>query len=196
MRMNKVLLALRVIDRVDIELRESDAFDYGLGTGTFFKYCPPSTRLCGVEIDAQHVAAVKALHVSGHIKLDLRPIRITNWREHPLLNETHDVSLCSHALEHLEDPVDYLRTIRPCLKERGSFLGIFPINERTENPDHLHKVDRRVVTEWARAADLEITHYIEADPWIYWGHCLYTTDEGFRHRQVLGIPATALEPSA
>jgi len=110
--------------------------------------------------------------------------------------------LCSHVLEHFEDPQSYLQNIKSCLKRQGAFLGLVPINERVENPHHLHKVDRNVIVEWARKANLELTYYIEADPWMYWFQSLYTADEGIRRRLTqalslaLGIPATALGPDA
>lgn len=204
MRMSKVLLTLRVLDRAGIALEGCDLFDYGFGAGTFFKYCPPSARLYGVEIDPQHVAALQALYARTHAKADLQPIRIANWRQHPLLERQYDVVLCSHVLEHLEDPVDYLRVIKECLKEQGRFVGLVPINERADNPHHLHTVDRAVVGDWARAAGLRVSYYVEADPWLYWIQPLYTAEgiSGLRHRLaqafslMLGVPATALGPEA
>jgi len=65
MRMGKVLLALRVIDRVSLELEDSDIFDYGFGVGAFFRYCPSSARLYGVELDPENVATGDALHRSA-----------------------------------------------------------------------------------------------------------------------------------
>ncbi len=202
MRMSKVLLALRVINRVGIELEGRDIFDYGFGAGAFFRYCPPSARLYGVEVDPENVEAVKARYKDQHTKVDLRTISIANWEEHPLLEKTYDLVLCSHVLEHMQAPRTYLRNIQSCLNERGAFLGLVPINERAENPHHLHTVDREVIDEWVQATDLDLTYYVEADPWTYWFQWLYTTDAELAHRLVqtlnlmIGIPATAIGPAA
>ena len=59
MRMAKVLLTQQVLQKAGVSLNEKSVFDYGFGAGTFFRYCPRSTRLFGVEIDPVNVAEVK-----------------------------------------------------------------------------------------------------------------------------------------
>ena len=55
MRMSKVLLALRLCEEARVKLEDTEILDYGFGAGTFFRYCPPSSRLFGVEIDPENV---------------------------------------------------------------------------------------------------------------------------------------------
>lgn len=201
MRMSKVLLALAMLRQAGISLTNSRVFDYGFGAGTFFRYCPPSSQLFGVEMDSVNVEEVtKMLKAQGRDKVDLQPIEIANWKSHPLLQQGFDVILCSHVLEHLPDPVDFLQTLRPCLGPAGIFIGLVPINELADNPHHVQKVDRSLVQKWADEAALLLVSYTEADFLPYWLQPLYTSDAGWRHKLAqafslgLGIPATLLGP--
>lgn len=204
LRMSKVLLALRVIEEAGIDLEEKEILDYGFGSGTFFYYCPGSARLYGVEIDAENVEAVARIHAEQHATVELGVVTVDDWERHALLGRQYDVILCSHVLEHLDDPPGFLRVMRRCLKPDGSFVGLVPINERAANPRHLHTVDEALVEEWTDAADLQLTLYVEADPWLYWAQPLYTSEQmgGLRHRlsqvvsMMLGLPATAMGANA
>jgi len=197
MRMCKVLLALRVLREARVDMEKADIFDYGFGAGTFYRYCPTSARLAGVEQDpvvCQEVAGMLAGR--GCQDVDLQPIEIERWKEHPLLARRYDLFLCSHVLEHLPDPVDFLKAVRSCVKPEGAFLGLVPINERAENPHHLQKVDRAVVEKWAADAGYEVVHYEENDPFLYWAQPLFTVDSGWKHKLAqamsldLGLSAT------
>src|SRR4051812_40275231 len=48
MRMAKVLFALSLCEEAEIGLEDRDILDYGFGAGTFYRYCPRSSRLFGV----------------------------------------------------------------------------------------------------------------------------------------------------
>jgi 2-polyprenyl-3-methyl-5-hydroxy-6-metoxy-1,4-benzoquinol methylase len=199
MRMAKVLLTLDLLQKAGIPLEGKAVFDYGFGAGTFFRYCPTNTRLSGVEIDPQNVEAVKAMLAKrGYRDLRLEIIEIDAWEQHPLLQQKHDVVLCSHVLEHLPDPASFLRRIRECLADRGSLVGLVPLNERRPNPHHVQTVDAATIRHWAEQAGLKVTCYIEADPWTYWVQPLYTFDSSLSHKLaqaislLLGLPATAL----
>lgn len=196
-RMCKVLLILRMLRLTGIQLNGKSLLDYGFGAGTFFRYCPQETLLYGVEQDSVvcHEVA-EMLRERGIANANLQTIDIANWAKHPLLQNTYDVFLCSHVLEHLPNPVDFLKTVRRCVKPDGVFLGLVPINERKANPHHLQTVDRATVCQWAAAAGYEVVHYEENDPFLYWIQPLFTADAGWRHKLAqiaslsLGIPAT------
>jgi SAM-dependent methyltransferase len=197
MRMGKVLLAQRILRLAGIRLTQKDIFDYGFGAGTFYRYCPPDARLFGVEQDpvvCQEVTEMLGWRGSRHV--DLRPIEIARWKEHPLLQKSYDIFLCSHVLEHLPEPVDFLKTVRRCVKLDGVFVGLVPINERAENPHHMQKVDRAVVEGWAADAGYEVAYYEENDPFLYWAQPLYTVTSGLKHKLAqamsldLGLSAT------
>ena len=197
MRMGKVLLVLRMLRLAGLPLKRGKVFDYGFGAGTFYRYCPKDSRLFGVEQDPVVCQEVTAMLGSrGYESLDLRPIEIEHWEKHPLLQRQYDLFLCSHVLEHLPDPVDFLKTVRSCVEPDGVFLGLVPINERAENPHHLQKVDRAVVEKWASDAGYEVAYYEENDPFLYWAQPLYTVTSGRKHKLAqaisldLGLSAT------
>ena len=199
MRMAKVLFLQKLIDRAEIALDGARIFDYGFGAGTFFHVCPRSARLFGVELDPLAVQEVaSSVRAAGFQNVDLQPIAIENWSEHPLLRQQYDVIVCSHVLEHLPDPVAYLRKMRDCLAPGGSFLGLVPINERKPDPHHQSVVTRTVVEDWAAASDLRMALYEEGDPWIYWAQPFFTFERGPMHKLAqaisitLGVPATLL----
>jgi SAM-dependent methyltransferase len=197
MRMGKVLLALRILRLGKLQLVHKDVFDYGFGAGAFFRYCPRSASLSGVEQDpmvCQEVAQM--LSKRGFRSVNLQLINIEHWKQHPFLRQQFDLFLCSHVLEHLPDPVDFLKTVRSCLRSGGVFLGLVPINERAENPHHLQKVDRTVLDRWAADAGYEVAYYEENDPFLYWAQPLFTVTSGWKHKLAqamsldLGLSAT------
>jgi 2-polyprenyl-3-methyl-5-hydroxy-6-metoxy-1,4-benzoquinol methylase len=199
MRVAKVLLTQQMLDRAQLSLEGKSVFDYGFGAGTFFRYCPSSAALSGVEMDAENVAEVAAmLNARGFAKVDLQTIALDTWRAHPLLKRRYDLIVCSHVLEHLDDPVALLSGLRDALSTEGRIVALVPINERSENPHHVQRVDRSVVKQWANAAALELDGYVEADPWIYWLQPLYATHERWKHLLAqlvslgLGVPASLM----
>ena len=201
MRMAKVLLALHLCEKAGIRLDGKDIFDYGFGAGTFYRYCPPTSRLFGVEMDAENVEAVRAMLLDrGFANADLQTIEIERWQEHPLLARTYDFVLCSHVLEHLPDPVGFLRKMSDCLGPSSAFVGLVPLNERQMDPHHVQTVNRAKIEEWARASGLRVAHYLEGDPLIYWVQPVFACNKGILRglAQVislgLGIPATLLGP--
>ena len=203
MRMAKVLLALTLCRRAGISLEDKDILDYGFGAGTFFRHCPSSSRLFGVEIDPQNVGAVRAmLDERGRGNADLRTIEIEHWESHALLGRQYDVILCSHVLEHLPDPVGFMKKMRDCLTPSGVFVGLVPLNERIMDPHHVQRLDRAKIHAFNEAAGLRVQTYLEADPWLYWFQPLFTRESGMVHKlaQVvsiaLGLPATLLGADA
>ena len=203
LRMGKVLLALRLCHEAGLKLDGKDILDYGFGAGTFFRYCPAGSRLFGVEIDPQNVGAVREmLRERGCENADLRTIEIEHWESHALLDRQYDVILCSHVLEHLPDPVTFMKKMRDCLAPSGVFLGLVPLNERIMDPHHVQRLDRSKIHAFNEAAGLRVQTYIEADPWLYWFQPLFTRESGAVHKVAqavsiaLGLPATLLGADA
>lgn len=197
MRMGKVLFILRMLRLTGTKLAGKRVFDYGFGAGTFYRYCPKDSLLVGVEQDPVVCReTADALLERGHNAVDLQPIDIDRWRAHPLLQRRYDVFVCSHVLEHMADPVDFLKAVRSCVEPEGVFLGLVPINERAENPHHLQKVERRVLEKWAADSGYRVEYYEENDPFLYWAQPLYTVASGWRHKLAqamsldLGLSAT------
>ena len=200
MRMSKVLLTLDLCHRAGIALSGKDIFDYGFGAGTFFRHCPRDSQLFGVEMDAENVAAVRAMLAERGQTADLQTIDIAHWSEHPLLARKYDVILCSHVLEHLPEPAAFLTRLRECLHPGGAFIGLVPINERIMDPHHVQRLDEAKIRAIAATAGLRVTAYLEADPWLYWLQPIWTSETGLRHKvaQILsfgiGLIASTLGP--
>jgi SAM-dependent methyltransferase len=201
--MAKVLLALHICQKAGISLKCKSIFDYGFGAGTFFRYCPRSSRLTGVEIDPVNVEEVEnMLRDRGFSNIDLRPIEIEHWSEHPLLKQRYDVILCSHVLEHLADPVAFLRKIKACLSGGGKFVGLVPLNERKPDFHHVQAVDKQGVEDWAKAASMRVVAYLETDHWGYWIQPWLIHERGLAHKcdqavsLLLGIPSSLIGPAA
>jgi 2-polyprenyl-3-methyl-5-hydroxy-6-metoxy-1,4-benzoquinol methylase len=202
LRMAKVLLALHALERIGFELSRKRIFDYGFGAGTFLRHCPPDAQLYGVEIDPQNVAAVRTmLRRRGHLDVHLEAISSSHWSEHPLLAARYDLIVCSHVLEHLQEPAAFLSVMRRCLNSNGVLLGLVPINELADDPHHVQKVDRALVERWAGEAQLRMAAYFEADELFYRLQPLIAHASGFRLKLAqtvslgLGIPATLLGPT-
>jgi 2-polyprenyl-3-methyl-5-hydroxy-6-metoxy-1,4-benzoquinol methylase len=207
LRRAKVLLTHHLLSQAGVRLAGRRVLDYGFGAGTFFMTCPRDARLFGVEMDPVHVTQVQQLLATrGFDQVRLEPIDPEGWESHPLLAETYDVILCSHVLEHLPDPVAFLRRITRCLAPGGVFAGLVPVNERQLNPHHVQAVDEAMVRSWVSNARLELQLYLESDPWLYWVQPLYNHDANSPHRLAvalarmlslsLGAVATALGPRA
>ena len=198
MRMGKVLLLLRVLRRSGTATSGRSVFDYGFGAGTFYLYCPKSSALYGVEQDPVVVAEVsEMLRARGFATVDLQPVEIGNWEEHPLLGRSYDLLLCSHVLEHLPDPAGFLRRMRSCIAPGGGFFGLVPINERAANPHHVQAVTASLVRTWADESGYELVYYEENDPFLYWVQPLFAVDAGWKHKLAqavslgVGLCATA-----
>jgi SAM-dependent methyltransferase len=198
MRIGKVFLTLRALETCGVSLAGKSLFDYGFGAGTFFHYCPRGTRLFGVEIDPANVGEVLGFLAAKGVESDLRTIDVDSWHEHPLLARQYDFFLCSHVLEHLPDPVAFLRRVHSCIAPGGHFLGLVPLNERAKNPHHVNEPDRPMIEGWAREAGFDVAFYEENDPFVYWFQPLFAADRGWRHKAAqavslsLGIAAKAL----
>ena len=201
MRMGKVLLALAMCQKAGIRLQDIRVMDYGFGAGTFFRYCAPSCSIAGVEIDPENVQAVRdMLRNRNYPRVDLQVIQIRNWSEHPLLQQEHDVFLCSHVLEHLADPIDFLKIMKKSLAPSGKFVGLVPINERRPDLHHVQTVSRDLVCEWARDAGMRVVEYLETDHFLFWPQPWLIYETGLSQKVgraislSLGLPATLLGP--
>lgn len=199
MRMSKVLLLQYLLAKWNVSLEERRVFDYGFGAGTFFRYCPHSSHLFGVELDPICVKEVAAmLFGSGYRHVQLEPLQKSNGCDPPLLKCKYDVIICSHVLEHLPDPQDFLKKVAECLGPSGVFAGLVPINERRQDPHHVRQVNLAMLKDWLRGANLELIDWIEADPWLYWLQPAFTYDSPVLHRVTqilslaLGVIATGL----
>jgi SAM-dependent methyltransferase len=169
MRLGKVFGVLEALDRRGVELDGKRVFDYGFGAGTFFRHCPKTAFLFGVELDALHVERVaRSLRGKNYAHVDMRAIDEGGWRDHELLDGRYDVVVASHVLEHVKDPVELLRRLIDCVAPGGCLVAELPINERVAHDSHECVVDAGLVQGWAAGSGAEIVDSFEFDPFTYW----------------------------
>jgi 2-polyprenyl-3-methyl-5-hydroxy-6-metoxy-1,4-benzoquinol methylase len=195
LRMSKVFLLLEALRRLNIDLDGKRIFDYAFGAGTFFRYCPTSAHLAGVELDEVNVEEVKnSLHSRGFTNLDLQAISLDSWQEHALLHKQYDVIICSHVLEHLEEPTELLRILGNALAPGGILLAVLPINEMRANPHHVQVPNEGIIRRWVVQSGLQVSTFFEADH-IGWPiQPIIASDRGLQHKcaraisLLLGMP--------
>lgn len=169
MRLGKTHAARLLLGRKGIALRGLAIFDYGFGPGSFFLNCARDCELAGLELDAENVAAVKAMLAQrGYEKVDLEAVDAADWAGHPLLDRSYNLVILSHVLEHLDEPVTMLRRLSNCLADGGAILGLLPLNEISPDENHKWVCDRNLVEQWAAAADCRVADYLECDHWVYY----------------------------
>lgn len=168
MRLAKVLGVLYAFDRQGMDLDGKRVFDYGFGAGTFFRYCPKTAFLYGVELDPVHVERVaETLRARKYTQIDLRAVDEEGWRDHALLGRRYDVVVVSHVLEHVKSPVELLKRLADCVAPGGCLVALLPINERVGHDSHEWVVDATLVHDWATTAGVEIADGFEFDPFTY-----------------------------
>lgn len=188
MRMSKVLLLKELLSHMGISLERKSVFDYGFGSGTFFRVCPASSHLFGVELDDVTVREVASmLRNRGLENVNLDTIQIENRSDHLFFQRKYDLIICSHVLEHLPDPASFLARLGTCIESGGHLLALVPINERKRDPHHVHTVNQSMVRDWLAGTDLELATWIETDSWLYWIQPLFTHNSGFNHMLAQGI---------
>ena len=169
LRLCKSKLIDHLLRSCQVSLTGAKVFDYAFGAGTFFLTLPKSAKIFGVELDPQVVAAVgMQLNTAGYMEVDLDVIEINSWASHRLISNSYDVIVCSHILEHLDDPVHFLTILRKSLTEGGVIVCLVPINEEVPDPHHVQVCNHEQIVGWAEQSDLGIRTYIETDHWNYW----------------------------
>lgn len=119
--------------------------DLGCGQGEHLKYFGPES--IGFDISPKNIKVA--------IKNGLK-VKLSNMNQPPLLEEKYDVVFSSHLIEHLENPVTFLRYSRKQIKKNG-FLVISLPNEHsvihlkypyfTYDGNHLYSISLRNLRE-------------------------------------------------
>src|SRR6267378_827702 len=106
--------------------RNGDLLDIGCGTGNFLAAaCDAGYRVSGTELDRNAARFAKE-------KLGLQrvlPLTISEFTERHA-EERFDVVTFFEVLEHQAAPADFLRSVKSCLKPRGSIALSVPNRER------------------------------------------------------------------
>ena len=106
-----------------------DVVDFGCGIGALLERLPAASRT-GVEVSdaARREAQARGLHVTASTS--------------ELLDESADVVISNHALEHTLAPLDELRDLRRVLRPNGKLVLWLPVDDwraqRRPRPDPNH----------------------------------------------------------
>ena len=169
MRSAKVMLLLRLVREEGICMVGKRIFDYGFGAGSFLRVCPRDAELFGVEIDPVAVREIEGhLRATGFEQVLLSTLELDRWEEHPFLRGQYDLVLCSHVLEHLDNPVRLLSLLAGCLAKGGKLLVLLPLNERRMDPHHVHRICPGEVERWVKSAGLQTCRSLATDFALYW----------------------------
>ncbi|MBI4551363.1 MAG: class I SAM-dependent methyltransferase [Candidatus Latescibacteria bacterium] len=115
--------------------------DAGFGYGDLLFLFDPSCDLHGLEISPSAVEQARARAASGGYAQ-------ATFTEHDLHNlipyadDTFDVAICSHTLEHIENTDDVVADFYRVLKAQGVLFVFLPINEESfhcEKSKHIWK---------------------------------------------------------
>lgn len=167
-RLSKSILAHAAFKEAGISLNQKRILDFAFGSGSFLLQCPLDAQLFGCELDEGWVDEGKNLFSRrGFTNVVLEAIPGGKWENVTLLKSRYDVIVCSHVLEHLEEPVTLLRSLREALIPGGYLLVLLPINETAPDPAHLHPIDDQVIHDWFSEESMKQILLWKRDTFIY-----------------------------
>jgi len=90
-----------------------DVLDVGCYTGHLLATLPPSCRLHGVEPNPQAaaMAATRGVHIVAQ-----------HWQQLPTAGPGYDIVIACDVIEHVADPLAFLRALSACLKPGGRLI--------------------------------------------------------------------------
>jgi 2-polyprenyl-3-methyl-5-hydroxy-6-metoxy-1,4-benzoquinol methylase len=111
--------------------RLNNILDFGSADGSLLKYIQehhPDIRLCGVEPSAEYRKFAKD-RLRAEIFEDITAIP---------RHEKYDLIIINHVLEHLAEPIGFLRTLIDLLSERGALYIDVPNLSAYKTYDDIH----------------------------------------------------------
>jgi SAM-dependent methyltransferase len=139
-------------------------FDQGFGMGLMLFSFPKSCRIAGLELDAEGVERTRLeAKQRGFTNIDLRKYMpgseyAAEW------DNSFDVVISSHVLEHMLDPRAGLEVLRRLLKPKGRLCLVVPINESPgEDLNHFSHFTETSFLELLRQCNLEPTSTMACD---------------------------------
>lgn len=150
-------------------------FGLGFGPAATLLSFPRDCRLAGVETSPSAIRFASSLAVSkGFRNPDFR--LVVPDAPIPFANDTFDVAVASHVLEHVPDEQRALTELLRVLKPGGALAVLVPVNERNDDPKHLRRFDFEGWKRVCEAAGFRcaagfqnevLFHLVEG---LYWRH--------------------------
>lgn len=112
-------LAARLVEKHD--LRNKDVIEIACGKGDFLRLLCRLGGNRGVGFDPSYVPQVEAEVGQERVTI-VQEFYSERYVDHPA-----DLICCRHALEHVADPVAFLRTVRRCADDRRDTVVFFEV---------------------------------------------------------------------
>lgn len=110
-----------------IALNNSSILDVGFGFGYLSMIFDTSSTIFGVELSHSAVNRFKKeLAKAGYKRFSIHQAEISKGVK---FSKKFDLVICSHVLEHLENPTKLCSNFKNVVKESGFLLIILPVNE-------------------------------------------------------------------
>jgi len=142
--------------------RDLKILDYGCGWGATLLSLP-KRHIQSFAYDICEEAVSSLATVMGFMG---RPFRRADVETDGAIKPGgFDLVICSHVLEHVDDDVELLGQFVNAIRPGGGILINVPINEVWQDPKHVRRYDRAVLSEKMTRLGLKIAACVEADRW-------------------------------
>jgi SAM-dependent methyltransferase len=102
--------------------KDTVLLDYGCGDGTLLEHLPAKKKI-GIEINPECNKKITEKNIYLNI-----PIAVYNNIE-SICDETIDIVISNHCLEHVPNPLETLKEIRRVLRQNGTFVLVVPFDD-------------------------------------------------------------------
>ncbi len=124
--------------QIRIKNPHAELLDIGFGSGFHLKTFSKrfGLKTIGTDIASETIDRYNRLNIPMSKAIQIDPY--TN--SIPLPNDSYDIIICSHVIEHVPDEKKLLSEIRRLVSEKGTVYFNIPINEENiDVPNHLRK---------------------------------------------------------
>lgn len=149
---------LHLIKDAGKQMSNQSVLEIGFGSGAVLFSFDSSCHIHGVEISESALNnATKIAEKKGYEKFSFS----TPERTLPVENETMDIVIASHVLEHVADDVALLQEIKRVLKPDGIAVIVVPINERYDDPNHVRHYSTSSIVQLVRGLGFTVRNVLE-----------------------------------
>jgi len=139
----KIKSALSALKKVGFQSKGKNIFEYGFGSGELLLKFREANLLAGMEISPTAVEFVRSRTNQTLTIFNLSDIHMIYSFE----SYSFDLVIASHVVEHIYDTKAFIGQINYLLKKEGIVLLQIPINEKYDDPKHVHHYSIKSLSE-------------------------------------------------